>query len=475
MLVPVILSGGAGTRLWPASREAHPKPFIELADGYNLLQKTALRAARLPGVVNLLTVTNREYYFKSHDDLQALGAALPASRYLLEPFGRNTGAAALLAAFQVRECWGEQAVMLMLPADHLIEQQDVFAAAVADAAAVAAEGRLVTFGIRPTEPHTGYGYIELGDPLGERAHIANGFKEKPQLELAEQYLASGRYVWNSGMFCFSAATLLTTAERVAPDLYAAAAACWDASRNGGALPDALELARDALAACPDISIDYAIMEKADNVAVVPASFDWSDIGAWDAVGNLTGADEHGNRIEGEAITVASHNCYIRGQGRLIAAVGVDNLVVVDTPDALLVCHQDKVQQVKDVVAELKRRDHESYRLHRTVYRPWGSYTVLEEGPGYKIKRIEVKPGAALSLQMHHHRNEHWIVVSGSATVTNNEDTLLLTSNESTYIKAGHKHRLENQGVIPLVMIEVQSGEYLGEDDIVRFVDNYGRQ
>jgi len=475
MIVPVILSGGAGTRLWPVSREGHPKPFLKLADGQTLLQKTALRAARLAGAQELLTVTNREYYFQTRDDMAALADTVPAPRYLLEPQGRNTGAAVLLAAFQVRDRLGPDSVMLVLSADHLIEQQEVFATAVANAAQVAAKGHLVTFGVRPTEPHTGYGYIELGAPLQATAHVASAFKEKPALDVAKSYLACGRYVWNSGMFCFSAATLLATAQRVAPELYAAAAACWDASQKDGKLADALELDRATLLACPDISLDFAIMEKADNVAVVPAEFDWSDIGAWDAIGGLTEPDASGNRIDGEAITVNSQNCYIRSGERLVAAVGVENLVVVDTPDAVLVCHQDKVQQVKQVVERLKASGHDSYRLHRTVHRPWGTYTVLEEASAYKIKRIEVKPGAALSLQMHHHRSEHWIVVSGTASVTNNEDTFLLRANESTYIKAGHAHRLENPGVIPLTMIEVQSGEYLGEDDIVRFVDNYGRQ
>lgn len=474
MLVPVILSGGAGSRLWPVSREGHPKPFIKLSDGLTLLQKTALRGARLAEAGALLTVTNREYYFKTRDDMAVLAAELPSCHYLLEPVGRNTATAVLLAAFQVRESWGPDAVMLVLAADHLIEQQENFSAAVENAAKMAKLGYLVTFGIRPTEPHTGYGYIEMGVPLEATAHAVSSFKEKPTFDVAKGYLASGHYVWNSGMFCFTAASLLATAQRVAPELFEAAAACWDASHKGDMLPDALELDRATLAACPDISIDYAIMERADNVAVVPAGFDWSDIGAWDAIGDLAASDENGNRIDGEAITIDSQNCYIRSSGRIVAAVGVENLVVVDTPDALLVVHQDKVQQVKEVVTQLKARGHDSYRLHRTVHRPWGTYTVLEDGCGYKIKRIEVKPGAALSLQMHHHRSEHWIVVSGTASVTNNESTFLMRANESTYIKAGYRHRLENPGVIPLVMIEVQSGEYLGEDDIVRFSDQYGR-
>lgn len=472
MLVPVILSGGAGTRLWPVSREGHPKPFIKLSDGQSLLQKTALRASRLPESAQPLVVTNRDYYFRSRDDLAEQGLA---GHYLLEPTGRNTAPAVLLAALEVAGRHGADARLLVLAADHLIQDQDGFADAVVKADALARRGFLVTFGVEPTGPHTGYGYIERGAGLGDDGFEVASFKEKPAREVAEAYLASGRYDWNSGMFCFAAETVLAAFRDQTPELYQAGLACHRASQGRSAASDALELDMASFAACQDISIDYAIMEQASNVAVVPARFDWSDIGAWDAMAQLGCPDEEANLFEGEVIGIDSRGCYVRAEDRLVAAVGVDDLVIVDTPDALLVTRKDKVQLVKNVVAELKARNHAAYKLHASVHRPWGTYTVLEEGRQYKIKRIEVKPGASLSLQMHHHRSEHWIVVSGMARVMNGDAELLLRPNESTYIPAGHQHRLENPGVLPLVMIEVQSGEYLGEDDIVRFADNYGRQ
>lgn len=472
MLVPVILSGGAGTRLWPVSREGHPKPFMKLADGESLLQKTVLRAGRLAESTQPLVVTNRDYYFRSRDDLAEQGAV---GRYLLEPVGRNTAPAVLLAALEIVECYGGDARMLVLAADHLIQDQDGFAEAVAKADVLARQGFLVTFGIEPTCPHTGYGYIQRGAALSDNGFRVASFKEKPVREVAEAYLTSGGYDWNSGMFCFTADTVLAAFRDQAPELYQAGLACHHASQGKSAATDALELDMASFAACQDISIDYAIMERASNVAVVPARFDWSDIGAWDAIAQLGCPDDAANLHEGEVISIESHGCYVRAEDRLVAAVGVDDLVIVDTPDALLVTRKDKVQLVKNVVAELKARNHDAYKLHSTVHRPWGTYTVLEEGRQYKIKRIEVKPGASLSLQMHHHRSEHWIVVSGMARVVNGEAELLLRPNESTYIPAGHRHRLENPGVLPLVMIEVQSGEYLGENDIVRFADNYGRQ
>lgn len=475
MLVPVILSGGAGTRLWPVSREGHPKPFMRLADGQSLLQKTFLRGARQDGVGEVLTITNRDYYFRSKDEYAALRLRDIRQRFLLEPFGRNTAPAILLGALKVCEAHGEDAVMLVLPADHLIADTAGFARHVQHAVAAARQGQLVTFGIVPTAPETGFGYIACGvaSADGHTRQVLR-FVEKPSLEVAQGYLASGDYLWNSGMFCFTAGAVLAAFRAHSPALFAAGEACWAASRSeGGAMTT--EIDADSFAALEDISIDYAIMEKAANVVVAPASFDWSDIGSWNAMSQLVPPDADGNRAIGETLTFSSHGCYIHGGDRLIAALGVDDLIVVDTPDALLISHKDHTQDVKKVVHKLKTMGHDCYRLHRTVSRPWGTYTVLEEGDRYKIKRIEVKPGASLSLQMHHHRSEHWIVVSGMARVTNGaKGEFLVGANESTYIPAGHKHRLENPGVIDLVMIEVQSGEYLGEDDIVRFADNYGR-
>lgn len=471
MLIPIILSGGAGTRLWPISRESHPKPFIKLPDGQSLLQKTFERAALLEGVQNVLTITNREQYFKSRDEYQPFKKSHPGTTdaFLLEPFGRNTAAAVVLGALRIAVEYGNDALMLVLPADHLIDDQAAFASAVKEACRLAGEGKLVTFGIVPDAPETGFGYIEA------EGHSVKRFVEKPSYETALEYVNSGRYYWNSGMFCFKAGTVLEQFKQHAPEIFERAQVCWDATSNRAkANGTMLEIDADTFALIPENSIDYAIMEKSQVVAMVPGSFGWSDIGSWNAINSLAVADASGNRVIGEAVLVDVGNSYIQSEGRMVAAIGLDNLLIVDTPDALLVADRSRAQDVKKVVQQLKLMDHESYKLHRTVARPWGTYTVLEEGNNFKIKRIVVKPGASLSLQMHYHRSEHWIVVSGTASIVNNGVNQLIRTNESTYIPAGHRHRLENPGRTDLVMIEVQSGEYLGEDDIVRFDDVYGR-
>ncbi|ADG14713.1 mannose-1-phosphate guanylyltransferase/mannose-6-phosphate isomerase [Paraburkholderia atlantica] len=468
-LLPIILCGGAGSRLWPVSRESHPKPFIRLADGESLLQKAFLRAVALPGVKEVLTVTNRELFFKTEDDFREVNRKNIATSFILEPFGRNTAAAVATAALHTAKAHGEDTVMLVLAADHLIADQTAFAAAVARAQTLAQAGNVVTFGMRPDTPETGYGYIEAD---GERVVR---FVEKPSLEKAREYLASGKFVWNSGMFCFTAGTILKEMREHCPDILDAAAECVDKSPSAeGKSGGQVRLEPGCFGAVPELSFDYAVMEKCEHAAVVCCDLGWTDVGSWTALSDLSPADASGNRVEGEALLVDVKNSYLRSAGRLIGAVGVDNLIVIDTPDALLVAHRDRAQDVKQIFAELKSRGHETYKVHRTVHRPWGTYSVLEEGPRFKIKRIEVKPGASLSLQMHHHRNEHWVVVSGMAKVVNGEKEFFVSTNESTYIPAGHKHRLENPGVVELVMIEVQSGEYLGEDDIVRFEDIYGR-
>ncbi|MDA8329094.1 MAG: mannose-1-phosphate guanylyltransferase/mannose-6-phosphate isomerase [Betaproteobacteria bacterium] len=468
-LIPTILCGGAGSRLWPVSRELHPKPFIRLADGQSLLQKAFLRGAALPDVEEILTVTNRELFFKTEDEFREINQSKLATSFILEPFGRNTAAAIAGAALQIKQKYGNDALMLVLAADHLIADQPAFAQAVRLATKLALTGKLVTFGIQPDAPETGYGYIEADGNTVLR------FVEKPTLEKAQQYLASSRFLWNSGMFCFTAGVILQQMAQHCPQILAATQACLAQSQfaegNGFAQ---LTLDPDTFNSVPDDSIDYAVMEKSDQVAVVPCNIGWSDIGSWTALGDLAEPDTDGNRTQGDTLLHNTRNCTIHSHDRLIGTAGVDNLIIIDTPDAVLVVDKACAQDVKHIYAKLKAKGHEAHKLHRTVHRPWGTYSVLEEGNGFKIKRIEVKPGASLSLQMHHHRSEHWIVVSGMARVVNGDQERLVNTNESTYIPAGHKHRLENPGVLDLVLIEVQSGGYLGEDDIVRFDDKYGR-
>lgn len=469
-LIPIILCGGAGSRLWPVSRELHPKPFIQLADGRSFLQKAFLRGAELPSVAEILTVTNRELFFKTTDEYREVNRSGIHTSFILEPFGRNTAAAIASATLHIASVYGQDAVLLVLAADHLITDQDAFSSAVAKAYALAREGRIVTFGVQPHGPETGYGYIEAdGDQVLR-------FVEKPSRDKAKEYLDSGRFLWNSGIFCFSADSMLRAMSEHCPDILSATKACIAQSRvTKSERCVQLELDQDSFAQIPDNSIDYAVMEKSRRVAVVPCSIGWSDIGSWSSLGDLIEPDNRGNRIEGDALLHDAANCYVKSDGRIIGVVGVENLIVVDTPDALLVADKSRAQDVKHVYTKLKKQGHEVHKLHRTVHRPWGTYTVLEEAECFKIKRIVVKPGASLSLQMHHHRSEHWIVVSGMAKVVNGDRELLVNANESTFIPAGHRHRLENPGILDLVMIEVQSGEYLGEDDIVRFEDRYGRQ
>lgn len=481
--IVTILSGGAGTRLWPVSREANPKPFIKLPDGQSLLQKTFLRASAVPNVAEIVTVTNREYYFRTKDEYTLIQQAklntpindkIPLS-YILEPESRNTAPAIGIAALSLKERYGREAIMLVVPADHLISDQTAFFEALNSAYEAASTGEIVTFGIRPISPDTGYGYIETASIELNVVSQVIRFVEKPNFETAEQYLLNGRHVWNSGMFCFQVGVFLDQLEACAPELFAETKACWDISsasdKNTSLM---LELDKATFAKIPAISVDYAVMEKAQKISVVPCDIGWSDIGSWDAISALVDTDTFGNRVSGQATLCDVSNTYIQSEGRLVAAIGIKDLIIIDTDDAVLVSHRDRVQDVRQVVQKLKQEDHESHKYHRTVHRPWGTFTVLEEGPGFKIKRIVVKPQQRLSLQMHHHRSEHWIVVQGIAKIVNGETTAVINTNESTYIPAGHQHRLENPGVIDLILIEVQSGEYLGEDDIVRFDDVYGR-
>ncbi|MBC7500664.1 MAG: mannose-1-phosphate guanylyltransferase/mannose-6-phosphate isomerase [Herminiimonas sp.] len=471
MLIPIILSGGAGTRLWPVSREAHPKPFMRINGGKSLLTQTHERALAVSAFTPPLIVTNREYYFLSHDEL-ADQEIRPT--YLLEPKGRNTTPAIALAAMWAIERDSE-ACLLVLPADHLISDTPAFHESVKQAEALARSGSMVLFGINPTGPETGFGYIEMGAPVNVHANMVQRFVEKPDAVTAAGYLAKGNYVWNSGMFCFKASTILEAMAEHCPALVEAARIVWKKTVADG---DKMELPA-AFSTLESISIDYAVMEKAKNIAVIPGGFDWSDIGAWSAVADATPSDSDGNSTAGgtdpnQTIVIDSRNTHIESSGRLVAIIGLENLLIIDTPDALLVADKSKSQEVRQVVSRLKESGHDAHKMHRTVSRPWGTYTVLEEGVGFKIKRIEVKPGAALSLQMHHQRSEHWIVVTGTAEIVNGEQVIVLEANQSTYIPAGHKHRLANRTADDLVIIEVQCGPYLGEDDIVRFEDVYGR-
>ncbi|KRB90533.1 mannose-1-phosphate guanylyltransferase/mannose-6-phosphate isomerase [Noviherbaspirillum sp. Root189] len=467
MLIPIILSGGAGTRLWPVSREAHPKPFMRIGGGKSLLTQTHERALEVSGNTPPLIVTNRDYYFLSKDEL-ADQQVKP--QYMLEPSGRNTAPAIALAAL-----WAVQqkpdACMLVMPADHLIKDTPSFYTSVRHAENLAKDGFLVLFGVKPTGPETGFGYIEMGNKVSEHAQVVQRFVEKPDAVNAARMLAEGNFVWNSGMFCFKASTILEAFATYNPALLESAREVWNSTKPDG---DKMELPA-GFTALENISIDYAVMEKAKNLAVIPGDFDWSDIGAWKAVAEAIPADAQGNtNNDCQTIVIDSRNTHIQTTDRLVAVIGLDNLLVIDTPDALLVADKSRSQEVKEVVNRLKASGHEAHKNHRTVARPWGTYTVLQDAPGFKIKRIAVKPGASLSLQMHHHRSEHWVVVSGKAEVINGEQTVTLEANQSTYIPAGNKHRLTNVGDTELALIEVQCGSYLGEDDIVRFEDIYGR-
>ena len=462
---PVILAGGIGSRLWPLSRELYPKQLLQLVGDQSLLQGTIARVMDLANIAPPILVVGEEHRFITKAQIEAMGCAdLPI---ILEPVGRNTAPAIYAAACYCRSLQEEPVIMLVLPADHLLENTDRFAAAVREAAEMALQGKLVTFGIKPTAPETGYGYIKQGDH-----HKVLSFVEKPDLETAKGYLADGNYFWNSGMFAFTNEMLIQQMDEYCPEI---SGIMRQAVEKG--LPDGtfFRLQPEAMAASPSDSIDYALMEKSDKVAVVPADLGWNDVGSLRALWEVSDKDARGNVVHGDAILEDVENCLVYSQKGLVTAVGLKNTVIVETDDAVLVGPMDRAQDVKKVVGLLKKDDRQEYKYHSTVYRPWGSYTVLEEQPGFKIKRITVLPKVKLSLQMHHHRSEHWVVVKGTAKVTCGEKVYLVTENQSSYIPCGERHRLENPGVIPLELIEVQNGSYLGEDDIVRFDDDFGRQ
>jgi mannose-1-phosphate guanylyltransferase/mannose-6-phosphate isomerase len=463
-LQPVLLSGGSGTRLWPLSREAYPKQFLPLAGDDTMVQATWRRVEALADLAPIV-VANEEHRFLVAEQLRQIGAPAPA--ILLEPAGRNTAPAIAAAALQAM-AGGADPLLLVLPSDHVVRDVAGFQRAVRAASAAADAGALVTFGIVPDAPETGFGYIQA--QAGDGLRKVSRFVEKPDAATAQSYLDAGSYYWNSGMFLFRASRYLEELARFRPDIVDAVRAAHAAARHDG---DFVRLDKEAFSACPSDSIDYAVMEKTADAMVLPVDIGWNDVGSWSALWDVAERDAHGNAHHGDVIAVDSRNSYAYAQ-RLVALVGVDDIVVVETDDAVLVARKDKVQEVKQVVARLKQEQRSQAVLHREVHRPWGSYDSVDNGGRHQVKRIKVKPGAALSLQMHHHRAEHWIVVSGTAKVTRGDETLLLSENESTYIPLGVKHRLENPGKVPLELIEVQSGSYLGEDDIVRFEDVYGR-
>lgn len=469
MLIPLILSGGSGTRLWPVSRKNLPKQFLPLVGNGTLFQQTIARTRQLPDVAAPIVVASEDHRFLAADQL--LEAGIEDATIVLEPLARNTAPAIALGALQALQ-QNPEALLLVLPADHLIGDTAAFVAAVQRATPLAEQGWLVTFGIRPDRPDTGFGYIRRAESVGDTGYRVEQFVEKPDLATAESYLADGGYDWNSGMFLFKASRYLQELAAQAPEMLAAVRA---AHAQASADLDFVRIDRELFAQVPDNSIDYAVMEKTRHAAVIPVSCAWSDIGSWAALW-LTGArDADGNLSAGDTLAIDSHGSLLRSHDRhLLATVGVDDLIVVTTPDATLVAHRSRAQDVKKVVDQLKAAGRSEHSLHRVVHRPWGSYDSLEAGDRFQVKRIAVKPGASLSLQKHHHRAEHWIVVSGTAEVTCGDKVFLLAENQSTYIPLGSVHRLRNPGKVALELIEVQSGSYLGEDDIVRFDDVYGR-
>lgn len=470
MLIPVILSGGAGTRLWPTSRQSFPKPFMTLG-GSSLLQQ-AIERGLACGTDDIMIVTNQDYLFLTKSLIRDMPDEMQAT-YLLEPKGRNTAPAIALAALACANQYGDDAVMLVLPADHLIPDTESFVANVLEAKRHALNGQLVTFGIAPTSPETGFGYIEVQKSARE-AQKALRFVEKPDAATAQEYLATGRYYWNSGMFCFTAATILAAFSSHSPEILEAAKRTMSSSSKQD---DATKFNAHDFALQPDISIDYAVMERADNVTLVPAKFGWSDVGSWPAVAGAHTADTNGNTFIADVVSVDTHNTHVQVEShtdKIVATVGIKDLIIVDTPDALLVAHKNVSQKVKNIVDALKVRKHDSTHLPAAVNRPWGTYATLKEETGYKVKRITVAPSESLSLQYHHQRAEHWVVVQGTAIVQVGEQEFKTMPGEYRYIPLGEKHRLTNIGHDELVLIEVQCGGYLGEDDIVRLNDVYGR-
>jgi mannose-1-phosphate guanylyltransferase len=467
MILPVILSGGSGTRLWPYSRSLYPKQFLPLVSELTMLQETISRLNHFGEGVQIdapMVICNEEHRFMVAEQLREMGSQ--SGGIILEPFGRNPAPAIALAALAKPD-----ATLLILPADHVIENIEAFEQAVAVAAQQAHKGQLVTFGIVPTSPEVGYGYVKAGVMTDKGVHGVDKCVEKPDQATAEYYLSSGNYLWNSGMFMFKASRYLEELEKFNP---AIVEACRKAMVGITSDLDFTRIDANAFKVCPDDSIDYAVMEKTQDAVVVPLDANWSDVGSWSALWEVSNKDADGNVFKGDVLTEDTKNCYVQSEHKLIATIGLENTVVVETDDAILVAHKDRVQDVKVIVNKLKKEGRSESSLHRKVYRPWGYYDSIDHGERFQVKRIVVNPGAQLSLQMHHHRAEHWVVVQGTAQVRCGDKTMLLSENQSTYIPLGETHQLANPGKLPLEIIEVQSGSYLGEDDIVRLEDVYGR-
>jgi mannose-1-phosphate guanylyltransferase/mannose-6-phosphate isomerase len=467
-LVPVSLSGGAGTRLWPLSREMYPKQLLALTGKHTMLQDTALRLGGIAGAEPPIVVCNEAHRFTVAEQIRALG--MQASAILLEPVGRNTAPAVALAALKAQTI-DPEAILVVAPADHVIRALRVFQTAAEVAVSLAETGKLITFGIVAHAPETGYGYIRRGDGDGPAYPVAQ-FIEKPPLDVAAQFVASGDYFWNSGMFVFKAGRYLAELEVFAPDILEASRAAFRAATTD---LDFIRIDKTEFEKCRSESIDYAVMEKTRDAVVLPLDAGWSDVGSWSSLFDALPTDEDGNVLQGDVLVYDTHDCYVHSTSRLVAAVGMDDHIIVETKDAILVAPKGRVQDVKELVAAIKKAGRSESSLHREVFRPWGSYDSIDSGERFQVKRLTVKPGGVLSLQMHHHRAEHWIVVQGTARITCNDKVFLLSENESTYIPIGASHRIENPGKVFLHIVEVQSGSYLGEDDIVRFEDNYGRQ
>ncbi|TNG00657.1 MAG: mannose-1-phosphate guanylyltransferase/mannose-6-phosphate isomerase [Gammaproteobacteria bacterium] len=461
-ITPVILSGGSGTRMWPLSRSHYPKQFLPLVTEQTLFQDTVTRLPKDIEMNSTIVVCNQDHRFMVAEQLHQL--SIEPKAIMLEPFGRNTAPAVAMAALSVKD---PDDILLVLPADHVISNEGALADAIEQAVQTAEAGSLVTFGIVPTGPETGYGYIQKGDALNR----VKSFVEKPDKATAESYVSSGDYYWNSGMFAFKASRYLQELEKYRPDILEA---CHVAMEKSITDLDFIRIDSEAFAACPSDSIDYAVMEKTDQAVVIPLDAGWNDVGSWSSLWEVSEKDAQGNRVHGDVVAHDTHNSLLHSESRLVTAVGLKDIVVVETDDAIMVASKDHVQDVKKISEQLKSTKRPEFEAHRKVYRPWGWYDSIDMGPRHQAKRIAVNPGAKLSLQMHYHRAEHWVVIKGTAKITLDDKDIILTEDQSTYIPLGTKHRLENIGKIPLEIIEVQTGSYLGEDDIVRFSDDYGR-